>query len=844
MENRLCEEDGVSASKNDIVFGDSLLGVAFCRSDLIRVMMKSLLGMGFRESALKLQTESGLRIQSEDIEIFFKTIMKGSWSDCLEISKQIDFIDEIKRQEVHIMILERKYVEYLEEKNLSAGIHCLRNELRPLVHDIKRLNELSNLLICPHPTHISDMLLLLNISPTRRMLQEKIKTLISPLQLIQENRLETLLLQSLQSQVNPHNQAPSHSISTLSINSKDERSGKKDIIHIPSAIPLSPAIYSVQPGVRAYASCRRASSVRTLSLLYDADNRVLEDRLPTYNEIVLEGHLDEVWVVSFSPQGSRLASASRDGGLNIWNMEIFPPKLLYVLKGLDEDTPACSLSWSSDASQLLCVARGESRSSVLRWELQSEDTTGMDGYPVSVGGRVDKERMNGHMKSELSRHGNGCSNGTTAHHHRADGAASRERKASSVSSGTETGEGRGRGRETETETGMVISCSQRYEMHLGEISCASWVPVSVPVPLLDSTSMSSDLQFFVSGGVDRQLLLCDQWGVCLARLTGRRIGDMAVLFPTTSHQYSSMSESTRSRTMPYHPPGGRWLYEGSERSNGNSSHMNGYGGNGMRGKVIDGYLSPEDSPESNDARRYRARQTLSGYRVLFVSAEKWIRLVYIVPKDSEMMEMNCPPEKLVNNETTFNFIDIATLCVEKPIISLSLPSSYPIEGCMEYLHTNYSTCSQRSSLLQSSLMRNNVSDQLSSINPNTSRISVLVSVEGGDLFLVDVQSMDESSGNLSLGRKIRGCKQAQLCLYPGISSDCNGRPGLIACGSEGSGDVIIWDPSDGLVLTTLTGHSGVVNSVSWSSERVSGERILATASDDHTVRIWTTEMKR
>lgn len=119
--------------------------------------------------------------------------------------------------------------------------------------------------------------------------------------------------------------------------------------------------------------------------------------------------------------------------------------------------------------------------------------------------------------------------------------------------------------------------------------------------------------------------------------------------------------------------------------------------------------------------------------------------------------------------------------------------------------------------------------------PDSSRrVSPAVSLPAQEIHLYD------------LGPDGLGCPQAPAMRYRGeldrlgrfvIRSGLGGGPeglSFVASGSEDS-SVYVWHREKGALLAVLPGHSGAVNAVSWNG-RVPG--LLASASDDHTVRLW------
>eukprot|EP00050_Salpingoeca_kvevrii_P011328 m.14535 g.14535 ORF g.14535 m.14535 type:complete len:536 (+) comp3375_c0_seq2:217-1824(+) len=289
------------------------------REDLVRVLMQTLRGLGYSESAAKLQAESGLSEESGVATSFREAVLAGNWTKVEDLLPSLPSFEVGDDKMLKFLIFEQKFLELLEQRDVAGAVRCLQTQLTPLHHDTDRVHQLGALVMCKSAAEVRERA---NgdkgakpwpgsTHEARKTLLRKIEPLVSTTAMIPEDRLRHLLTQSL----------------TLQLQ-----------------------------------NCLYHNSSRTVySLLHD--HRCGRQSVPTRVTGILRGHSDEVWQIAFSHDGKRLASASKDGTCIIW--DVATQKSIHKLQY--HSAAVNFVAWSPDDKFLLtCGSDGDH--SLILWD--------------------------------------------------------------------------------------------------------------------------------------------------------------------------------------------------------------------------------------------------------------------------------------------------------------------------------------------------------------------------------------------------------------------------------------------------------------------------------------------
>ncbi len=297
------------------------------RSELVRVIAQAVRSLGFAASATKLEQEAGVEAMSEDMRLLRQVVLDGDWDRLEGVLSGIDvFATDSDARAARFVLYEQKFLELLEAGRTSDALECLRTQLTACAPNPKKLHRLPLLHMCTSPDELRDRANWSGTGEESRLdVLERLRAFIPTTHLLAENRLETLLGQALELQKR-----------------------------------------------RAKFPYTKQTSV---GLLEDLEHE--PERMPRKVLHRLMGHQDEVWFVRFSHDGMKLASASKDKTVIIWDIaRVYAgdgnaDAIRWRLEGHADCVGF--LAWSPDDSKLLSCGND---AAILMWDMSTGDRVG------------------------------------------------------------------------------------------------------------------------------------------------------------------------------------------------------------------------------------------------------------------------------------------------------------------------------------------------------------------------------------------------------------------------------------------------------------------------------------
>uniref|UniRef100_A0A8C5BAH4 WD repeat-containing protein 26 n=1 Tax=Gadus morhua TaxID=8049 RepID=A0A8C5BAH4_GADMO len=293
--------------------------------DVIRLIGQHLHGLGLNQTVDLLMQESGCRLEHSSATKFRNHVMEGDWdkaeNDLNELRALMHSPNAIVRMK--FLLLQQKYLEYLEDGKVLEALQVLRGELTPLKYNTDRIHVLSGYLMCSHAEDLRAKAEWEGKGiASRSRLLDKLQTYLPPSVMLPPRRMQTLLRQAVE----------------------------------------------LQRDRCLYHNTKLDSSLDSVSLLLD--HVCSRKQFPCYTQQILTEHCNEVWFCKFSHDGTKLATGSKDTTVIVWQVdpETHQLKLLRTLEG--HAYGVSYLAWSPDNTYLIACGPDDC-SELWLWNIQT-----------------------------------------------------------------------------------------------------------------------------------------------------------------------------------------------------------------------------------------------------------------------------------------------------------------------------------------------------------------------------------------------------------------------------------------------------------------------------------------
>ncbi|XP_069089924.1 WD repeat-containing protein 26 isoform X2 [Pleurodeles waltl] len=307
--------------------------------DVIRLIGQHLNGLGLNQTVDLLMQESGCRLEHPSATKFRNHVMEGEWdkaeNDLNELKSLVHSPHAIVvrgpvetsqifiKKRMKFLLLQQKYLEYLEDGKVLEALQVLRGELTPLKYNTERIHILSGYLMCSHAEDLRAKAEWEGKgTASRSKLLDKLQTYLPPSVMLPPRRLQTLLRQAVE----------------------------------------------LQRDRCLYHNTKLDNNLDSVSLLID--HVCSRKQFPCYTQQILTEHCNEVWFCKFSNDGTKLATGSKDTTVIIWQVDPDTHQLK-LLKTLEGHAYGVSyLAWSPDDNYLVACGPDDC-SELWLWNVQT-----------------------------------------------------------------------------------------------------------------------------------------------------------------------------------------------------------------------------------------------------------------------------------------------------------------------------------------------------------------------------------------------------------------------------------------------------------------------------------------
>ncbi|XP_041353510.1 WD repeat-containing protein 26-like [Gigantopelta aegis] len=332
IENGTQQNGACSSATNGAVSSEGAKGTpvkAMSKTDIdvVRLIGQHLIGLGLNRTAEQLISESGCTLEHEAAAKFRSNVLEGDWekaeADLEELKDLVECPQGLLK--MRFLLLEQKYLEYLEDFRLLEALNCIRQELTPLKYNTERVHTLTSYMMCSNAQELREVSHWAGKGlESRQKLIERLQTFLPPSVMLPPRRLLTLLGQAVELQ-------------------KDKC---------------------------PYHNTRLDINIDAVSLLLD--HACTKDQFPCHTIQILNEHCNEVWFCRFSPDGTKLATGSKDCSMIIWDVDMETLELKHKKTFDNHSYGVAYIAWSPD-SKFIVACGPEDCSELWIWNIETGD---------------------------------------------------------------------------------------------------------------------------------------------------------------------------------------------------------------------------------------------------------------------------------------------------------------------------------------------------------------------------------------------------------------------------------------------------------------------------------------